>query len=353
MTDDNRPLIAVTMGDPGGVGPEVTLRAIARFRLNETMRPLLIGPLYAIERTMARIKVPLKPVVLGGDGLCDINSSRFAPGTVSICDTMADGEPEVEFGEISAAAGRQAIANIRLALALNSSGKVKAVVGGPLRKRSLLMADCRTTGHVELIAELSGCDDFTTLLVANGLHVALLTTHIELIEACQLVKKDLVLQRLRLIDRSAARLFKQRPRIGVAALNPHGGDRGRLGRIEADEIQPAVAQARSEGIFATGPISADSVFKLAIEGEFDAVLAMYHDQGHIAATVNAPTAGVTVGLGLPFVYTSTMRGTTYDAAGEPLTDGRNLQEAMRVALLLATGQSPLETRHRETPLEEA
>lgn len=330
---DLKPLLAVTMGDPAGIGPEVVLKALARSEVYEWCRPLVVGSDGALRRTLDWLGVPLRIQTVLHPA-----EAEFASGTACVLEACEPAAAAVPLGQVSAGAGRAAMLSILAALDLVRSGQAAALVTAPINKVATCLAGYEDIGHLELLARLTGSTEYATMLATKGLRVVHLSTHHELIEACRRVTQERVLARLRLTDRSFRAWGFAQPRIAVAALNPHASEGGLFGRAELDEIGPAVAAAVAEGIDARGPLPADSVFNRAIGGEFDAVLAMYHDQGHIPIKVHGFAESVSVALGLPFIRTSVDHGTAFDIAGRGIADEQSMVEAMRTAAALASGQ---------------
>jgi 4-hydroxythreonine-4-phosphate dehydrogenase len=211
---------------------------------------------------------------------------------------------------------------------------VGAIVTAPINKEATVLGGYADVGHLEFLARITGSKEYATMLVSGKLRAVHLTTHHSLAEACRMVTKARVVGRLKLTHDSFRKLGFTSPRIGVAALNPHSGEGGMMGREEMDEIAPAVEEAKAGGMDARGPFPADSIFTRAIGGEFDVVLAMYHDQGHIPVKVFGFEKSVSVALGLPFVRTSVDHGTAFDIAGKGIADSRSMEEAIMVAALL-------------------
>ncbi|MDA8216776.1 MAG: 4-hydroxythreonine-4-phosphate dehydrogenase PdxA [Dehalococcoidales bacterium] len=329
-----RPLLALTMGDPAGIGPEVVLKALARPAVHDFGRCLVVGSVGAFTKVCNSLglQVDIKSVGRPGEG-------AYRPGMVDVLEACEPEAAEVPLGEVSAAGGRAAMASILRAADLVRGGEADALVTAPINKEATRLAGFMDVGHLELLARLTGATEYATMLTTKGLRVVHLSTHYELIEACRRVTKERVLARIRLTDRSFRGWGFSRPRIAVAALNPHAGEGGLFGRTEIDEIGPAVQTAVLEGIDARGPFPADSVFNRAIGGEFDVVLAMYHDQGHIPIKVHGFAESVSVALGLPFVRTSVDHGTAFDIAGKGIADEQSMVEAIRTAAELAANKS--------------
>ncbi|MDP6101886.1 MAG: 4-hydroxythreonine-4-phosphate dehydrogenase PdxA, partial [Dehalococcoidia bacterium] len=221
------------------------------------------------------------------------------------------------------------------------AGQVQAIATAPIHKEAARLAGYQDIGHTELLQSLTGAKEVATMLTAGNLRVVHLTTHKTLARAVEYVKKGHILAKLELTHRSFQGWGFPTPRIAVAALNPHGGDGGLLGREEIDEIAPAVEEARGQGMEVTGPIPADSVFPQAIGGRYDAVLVLYHDQGHIPIKVKDFEGSVSINLGFPFVRTSVDHGTAFDIAGKGIADATGMKEAIRAAAFIAsTGHLP-------------
>lgn len=222
----------------------------------------------------------------------------------------------------------------RLAL----QGKVKAIVTTPINKEATIKAGYGDVGHLEYFARITQAKEYATMLASGYLRVVHLTTHYSLKEACERITKDRILGKLRLTQDSFQQWGIMHPRIAVAALNPHGGEGGLLGREEIEQIAPAVKEAQGSGIDARGPFPADSVFNRAINGEFDVVIAMYHDQGHIPVKVHGFEQSISIALGLPFIRTSVDHGTAFDIAGKGIANAQSLEEAILVAYRLTQGR---------------
>ena len=325
-----RPTIAITLGDPCGIGPEVVAKALTMPATQESCVPLVIGSQLVLEQAAVVAGVALKTA--------PVSSTEFAPGedAVAVLDpgpplSLADLGP----GTLSAAAGKASAEWVLTAGRLALEGNVDAMATAPINKTALRLAGHEEVGHMELLQRLTEAPHVAAMLMTPGLRVVHLTTHRSLRAACEAVTTANILATLRLTHTFFAAHGFPVARIGVAALNPHGGEEGLLGAEEIEVIAPAVQAARSEGIDATGPIPADSVFTQAIDGRYDVVLAMYHDQGHIAIKVHGWAESVTMNLGLPFIRTSVDHGTAFDIAGQGIADATGMAAAIRVAADLA------------------
>ena len=330
--DGKKPAIAITMGDPCGIGPEVVVKAMADPRVYETCRPLVVGNVYAMEQA-----VSLTGATMTVKEVTDPTQSGMEPGVIDVVDIHNLNPEDITVGEINPTCGKAAMEWVTRAGELAMEGVVDALATAPLNKEAASLAGYKSIGHMELLQDLSNTKLVATMLMAKNLRVVHLSTHRSLSLACELVKKDRILDYLRLTHESFIRYGFEKPRIGTAALNPHGSDGGLLGDEERLEITPAIEAARSEGIEATGPVPADIVFHQAIQGQYDAVLCMYHDQGHIPVKVYGFEESITANLGLPFVRTSVDHGTAFDIAGQGIASHESMLESIRLAVALAEG----------------
>ena len=318
------------MGDPCGVGAEVITKALAQPELRALCRPLVIGDVKVLQRAFDLVGVPLEahPVASPDDAV--------ASGTIAVLETShGRNVARLPHGAIDPAAGRASAEWIHTAGQLALDGRVQAICTAPVNKATMQLGGSPDLDHQSIFKRLTGSARVMTMLLTTGLRVAHLTTHHSLRAACEHVTYHNVLASLRLVHESFRTYGVPSARIGVAALNPHGSEEGLLGSEEAETIAPAVLTAREEGIDATGPVPADSVFPQAISGKFDVVLAMYHDQGHIAVKVQGWEESVTMNLGLPFLRTSVDHGTAFDIAGKGVADATSMSSAIRLAAQIA------------------
>ena len=330
MGADDKPLVAITMGDPAGIGPEVTARALTDGKVYDRCRPFVIGGATAMDDALQLIKAPDSVRVVNG-----VDDVEGESGTIDVLDLENLDYASIPRGKVSAAAGKASVEWVLKAGELAAAGQVQAIVTAPINKEASSLAGYKDVGHMELLQHHTGAEEVATMLLTPGLRVVHLTTHRSLRVACDYVTKDSVLSMIMLTDRSFRQWGFSSPRIGVAALNPHASDGGLLGDEEEKEIAPAVAEARSRGAEAEGPVPADTVFNQAIDGKYDVVLAMYHDQGHIPIKVHNWAKSITLNLGLPFIRTSVDHGTAFDIAGKGVADHESMLEAIRVAVDLA------------------
>jgi 4-phospho-D-threonate 3-dehydrogenase / 4-phospho-D-erythronate 3-dehydrogenase len=330
--------LGLTMGDPAGIGPEIILRAArdlaARIAAGE-FALVAIGTLRSFDETARRLNLGAKLVAGGG---------AVAWPRVPVVEA-ATSDAAIEPGRLGAEAGRIAYAAIERAVAMAVAGEIDAVVTAPVSKEALHLAGYPFPGHTEILAELTGSSSSCMMLVHERLRVSHVSTHIALAEA----PKRVTPQRLRyVIDLTRHALLDlgfERPRIGVCALNPHAGEGGMFGREDVDVIAPVVESCRAEGMAIAGPVPADTIYVKALAGQFDAVVAMYHDQGHIAVKTlgfamdpksgrMSALSGVNVTLGLPIVRTSVDHGTAFDIAGKGVANPQSMIEAIEVAAQL-------------------
>jgi len=332
MTITDRPIIVITMGDAAGVGPEVIVKALSSKKIYDICRPLLVGADVIMSEAIRLLNSPVKinPIEKVGEV-----KGRF--GTIDLLDLHNLDQKEVIMGKVCKACGKAAMEYIAVAAKLALQEKVKAIVTSPINKEATMQAGYGDVGHLEFLARLTHATEYATMLVSGLLRVVHLTTHYSLKEACALVTKERILAKLRLTDNSFRKWGIAHPRIAVAALNPHAGEGGLFGSEEINQIIPALKEAQDLGIDARGPLPADSVFTRAIGGEFDTVLAMYHDQGHIPIKVHGFEKSISVALGLPFVRTSVDHGTAFNIAGKGIANCQGLEEAIKMAVNLVEG----------------
>jgi len=321
-----RPVIVVTMGDAAGVGPEIVVKTLVLPGIRAICRPVVVGDLRIIQKAANLLGQEIRIQCINSvheisDDDCinlmdmdNVDISGFMPGKVaSVC-----GKASMEF--------------IDKAVKLVLSGKGQAIVTTPINKEAAILAGYTDMGHLEYMAHLTGAKEYATMLISGKLRTVHLTTHYSLLQACMMVKKETILSKLILTNDSFIKWGFKKPKIGVAALNPHSGEGGLLGKEEIIEIIPAINKAREKGIDARGPFPADSIFVRAINGEFDVVLAMYHDQGHIPVKVYGFEKSISVALGLPFIRTSVDHGTAFDIAWQGKANPDSLVEAIKVAV---------------------
>jgi 4-hydroxythreonine-4-phosphate dehydrogenase len=331
----DRPLIAVTMGDPSGVGPEVIAKTLAMPEIQAACRPLVLGDPVAMERALSVTCTRLALQIVA-----DIfTDSVFSPNAINLLPLSHLSSDDMEFGRPSKEAGDAMFRYIEEAVRLCLRGEAAAMATAPINKEALNRAGHRYPGHTELLAEMTGAKDFVMMLAGEKLRVALVTIHEALSDVPRLLTRDRILSTIRIVHRDVHRYFKRNPRLAVLALNPHCGEGGLFGAEEKNIIAPAVDAARREGLDAVGPLSADTLFHFAVHGEYDAVICMYHDQGLIPLKLLHFDDGVNITLGLPIIRTSVDHGTAYNLAGTGKASELSMAAAIRTAARMATIKS--------------
>jgi 4-hydroxythreonine-4-phosphate dehydrogenase len=332
------PLIAVTMGDPAGIGPEIVARTFAKEGFRDRSCAFVVGDLAILERATKLLGLPLRV-----NAISEPEEAAFEPGTV---DVLAVGElpGDLPFGRLDARAGDAAFRYLEKATNLASAGRVGAIATAPLNKEAMHLAGHKYPGHTEILAELTGTEDYAMMLVTDELKVIHVSTHVSLREAIERVRPERELAVILLAYTSLRKLGVENPRVAVAGLNPHAGENGLFGTEDAERIRPAVEAAVEEGIEATGPWPPDTVLMRARRGEFDVVVVQYHDQGHIPVKLMGFDTGVNVTVGLPFFRTSVDHGTAFDIAGTGKADHASMRAAIDLARKLATAEERAEER---------
>jgi 4-phospho-D-threonate 3-dehydrogenase / 4-phospho-D-erythronate 3-dehydrogenase len=328
------PTIAITMGDPAGIGPEVIMKALALPTTQAICQPLVIGDANRL-RGAGRIA----GVSLEVDALGDAGDANFASDAVQCLDLKLV-PADLPFGKVSAKAGEAAYRYIEKAVQVVQAGLAQGICTAPLSKEALHAAGHKFPGHTELLAHLTGTPEVSMMLVSPKLRVIHVTTHIGLLDAIEIIEPGLVGRVIARGHEVLVRAGIARPKIGVCAINPHAGENGLFGRgEEALKITPAVEACQAKGWDVRGPLPADTLFFLAGRGDYDMVVAMYHDQGHGPIKVLGLEAGVNITVGLPVIRTSVDHGTAFDIAGQGIADERSLIEALRQAADLAPKQA--------------
>lgn len=324
----NKPIIGITMGDPNGIGPEIIIKALLSSEVKDICHPVVIGDLKIMRDMAGRLETPLD--FKGIKNLRDLSHTPVMVYNIENYDTAL-----FEFGTAKAEAGRAVVDYIKTAVELAIGKKIDAIVTAPINKETLKMAGYSYPGHTKLLAELTGATDFGMMLVGGNLRVVLVTIHVPLRDVPSLIKKEDVLRKIRLAHSSRRYFGIERPRVAVCGLNPHSGEGGIFGEEDRKEILPAVALAKEEGIDASGPLPSDTLFYKAYRGDYDVVVAMYHDQGLIPLKMLAFGKAVNITLGLPIIRTSVGHGTAYDIAGKGMANPSSLIEAIKLAVQIS------------------
>lgn len=325
------PRIGITMGDPAGIGPEVVLKAVAEEEVNRVCTPVIIGDAQLLAHTARTLDLQCGyDIIRQGEPLPD---SINEPVIFHLDNVGGFIEPGIESG----AAGRAAAGYIEAAVELCAAGSVDAIATAPINKRALFLGGYSFPGHTEFLAHLTGSEDSAMAFVAANLRIVLLSTHVPLAEAISLVQRDRIIRTVHLAHRELRRWGIERPRLAMAALNPHGAEGGLFGVEEASEIVPAIEACHGvDDLNVRGPFPADTVFLRASRGEFDAVIACYHDQAMIPVKCLSFGEAVNVTMGLPFIRTSVDHGTAFDIAGKGLAEHSSMLAAIKLAAELST-----------------
>lgn len=335
-------IVGITMGDPASIGPEITVKAFADKTLFEKCRPLVVGDACVMEAALAIAGHPELKI----HAVQDVEEAVFSYGTIDVLDMGLVDIASLKRGEVSAMCGDAAFRYVKKVIELAMEGKVDATVTNAFNKEAVNLAGHHYSGHTEIYAEFTGTKNYTMMLAHENLRVVHVSTHVSLREACDRVKKQRVLDVIRIADKACRELGIEKPKIGVAGLNPHSGEHGLFGREEIDEIIPAIEAANSEGILAEGPVPPDTIFSKARGGWYDIVVAMYHDQGHIPLKVVGfvynqeakawdAVAGVNITLGLPIIRVSVDHGTAFDQAGTGAASELSLKNSIEYAIMFA------------------
>jgi len=338
---NNKPVIAITMGDPASIGPEIALKALMNDSIYERCRPLIVGDASVFHDIRERLNIPLKV-----KAIASVSEAVFQQGTVEVLDLKNVNPEEIKFGEVSAMAGNASFEAVKKVIELALAGEVDATVTGPINKKSINEAGHHFAGHTEIYAHYTGTRKYAMLLVEDKMKVIHVSTHVSLRQACDLVKKERILQVTELLHNGMKQLGEANLRIGIAGLNPHAGDSGLFGTEDDEEILPAVLEARELGYEVEGPVPPDTLFAKAATGYYGGVVAMYHDQGHIPFKLaglkwNAEknrmdsVKGVNITMGLPIIRTSVDHGTAFEIAGKGIASPDAMVLAIESAVQLS------------------
>jgi len=338
-----KPLLAVTMGDAAGIGPEIIAKALSLDEVYDACRPLVVGDASAMEMgvEVARLSLKINRVESPEEG-------HYQRGTIDIISLDNVDTDALVMGKAQAMAGRASVEFVMKAAGMAMKDEVDGIVTAPLNKEAMHMAGFGYPGHTELLAEIGRTQDYAMMLLAGGLRVVHVTTHVSLREVPDLITKDRVFKKVRVAHEAMRSLGFERPKIGVAGLNPHSGEGGLFGREEIEVITPAIEQAKQAGMIVDGPVPPDTVFAKALGGVYDVVVAMYHDQGHIPVKLQGfhldeatgkweDVSGVNMTVGLPFIRTSVDHGTAYGKAGrrDGTANPESLIDAIKIAAQMA------------------
>ncbi len=341
MSEDKRPILGISVGDPGGIGPEITVKALTKEEIYEQCRPLAVADSKVMEDvprfTDADIK--LNPVQRVGDG-------RFVHGTIDILEMDNMPLDCLRYKEVTPEQGKASFEYVAKVIELATEKKIDGTVTGPINKAAINAAGYHYAGHTEIYAALTHTRDYSMMLSHGNFRVTHISTHVSLRQACDLVKKERVARVIDLTHDALQNFGLSKPRIGVAGLNPHCGEEGMFGHEDDEEIKPAVEIYRNKGYDVEGPIPADTIFSKMKGGMYDAVVVMYHDQGHIPMKFFGfqydqktgqwgEMSGVNITLGLPIVRSSVDHGTAFGKAGEGRANPQSMIEAIKIGALLS------------------
>jgi len=326
-----KPTIGITIGDPAGIGPEIVVKALSKPEIYEVCRSVVIGDLKLLQQVSNSLgaKASFKTITHPRD-------AKNRVGMIDVIDLKNVNMMSLQIGKISKHGGKASLEYIERAVKYALDGEIGAIVTAPINKESIRLAGSPYIGHTELIAALSGSDEPLTMFWVRGVRIFFLTRHLPLRKAVEAVKKEKIVETIITIDRLFRKIGFKKPRIVVAALNPHASDGGLIGDEEEKEIIPAIKELQEKGIDAIGPVPADSVFHQAFMSKYDAILSLYHDQGHIAAKIADFYGTVSVTLGLPFIRTSVDHGTAFDIAGKGIAESKSMEEAIKAAVDLVS-----------------
>lgn len=343
---DKRKIIGITMGDPASIGPEIIIKAFLHDSLHEKCNPIVIGDSSVLEDAKKILGVTNLTI----HSITNVAEANFQPNVLNVLDMKLVDMEHLKRGEVSALAGEAAFQYVNKVIELALNKEIDATVTNAFNKEAINLAGHHYSGHTEIYADFTHTKNYTMMLAHENLRVVHVSTHISLMEACRRVKKQRVLDCIKIAYQACKDLGIENPKIGVAGLNPHSGENGLFGREEIEEIIPAIEAAKAEGILADGPVPPDTLFSKALGGWYDIVVAMYHDQGHIPLKVVGfvynqadqkweAVSGVNITLGLPIIRTSVDHGTAFDQAGKGTASELSLINAIDYAILFANNRS--------------
>jgi len=336
MSGEDKALLAITMGDAAGSGPEIITKALAEPGVKKLCRPVVIGDAETMKEAFSFTKAPGEVRAIG-----KLAEARFQDGIVEVIDRHNIELDKLTRGHVDPMAGKAAYEYIKLGTEMTLAGEADAIVTSAINKEALNKAGYHYDGHTQLLAELCGVADVAMMLVTGKLRVSHVSTHVSLKEAIERVQPARILTVLRLTSDAVKQMGIAEPKMAVSGLNPHSGEGGLFGDEEIKFIAPAVEEAKKQGMNVVGPLPPDSVFLRTHEGQFDAAIAMYHDQGHIAVKMLGITFGVNVTLGLPIIRTSVDHGTNFGKAGKGTADPTSLIEAIKLASAMVQNRKRL------------
>jgi 4-hydroxythreonine-4-phosphate dehydrogenase len=340
----NKPLIGISVGDPAGIGPEITAKALSLSEIYDLCRPLAVA-----DAEMMKEAIQFSQLDLRIHAVSSPNEGLYRFGRIDVLDRKNIVRTPIQHKTISADYGRASFDCVKKVIELALSKEIDATVTGPISKEAINLAGYPYSGHTEIYADLTGTKNYAMMLVHDHFRVIHVSTHVSLREACDRVKKDRIYRVIHLGNDAVRRLGIQNPRIAVAGLNPHAGESGLFGKEEVEEIEPAIKQGQKEGLNVEGPIPPDTVFSKMQGGQYDLVVVMYHDQGHIPTKLIGfqyddktktwgSMSGVNITCGLPIIRVSVDHGTAFGKAGEGRANPGSMIQAIKIAVQLASNQ---------------
>lgn len=322
-TINYKPITAITMGDPAGIGPEIVMKTMKSEELYEQCRPFVIGSIPILQKAMN----VLNETSLIFNKISNVSDALFQYGVVDVLETGNYDTDSIEWGKVQKLAGQMSIDFIMKSIELGMAKEVDCVSTAPIHKGAIKLVGVKQPGHTEIYQDETHSPYALTMFSVHKLRVFFVSRHMSVIDACKFASKKVILDCLKEIDFELKAINMKNPSIAVAALNPHGGDNGLFGREEIDEIIPACEEARKIGINAIGPVPADSIFHLGKQGKYDCILSLYHDQGHIACKTLDFEKSITITFGLPFIRSSVDHGTAFDIAGKGIAGAVSMLES--------------------------
>jgi len=331
MNKENKAVLGITMGDPSGIGPEIIIKSFANENIAEN-NIVVIGDFGVMQAAFDLVK----PSSFRLKRIEKIPVSEFCRDTLNILDLKLIKDSELQLGKVNAASGEAAFSALKTAIALANSKEISAIATAPLNKEAIHLAGHKYAGHTEILAELTGTKDYAMLLYDRKLSVIHVSTHVSLLEAVTGLRKEKIETVTLLADKAMKGLLRKPPRIAIAGLNPHAGEKGLFGDEEIREIIPAINKLKAKGLDVEGPVPPDTVFLQAVNGKYDVVVAMYHDQGHIPLKLLGFNTGVNLTLGLPFIRTSVDHGTAFEIAWQGNASEQSMMEAIKLAVKMSS-----------------
>jgi 4-hydroxythreonine-4-phosphate dehydrogenase len=322
----SRPIIGIPLGDPAGIGPEIVLKALRNQELYRICRPLVIGDLQTLKQIDGILHSGLDFHRISGP-----EQGEYKTGIIDLISLDNINPGQIRFGMVQASAGIAAYQYIVRVTALANSGQIAAIATPPINKEAIKAAGINFIGHTEMLADLTHTKDPLTMFQVRNMRVFFLSRHVSLRKACELVTKERLLDYIGRCLNALKKLGIENGLLAVAGLNPHNGEHGLFGAEEVREVEPAIRESQGMGLNVVGPVPPDSVFYQALKGKYDAVLSLYHDQGHIATKTVDFERTISLTIGMPFLRTSVDHGTAFDIAGKGIAGSISMEEAIRLA----------------------